>query len=80
MNFSAQISADNEQLSEYIKKLLGVMEYDISYTSKTLMEKLGLRSREGFRRNYLSPAVDMNLIRMTIPDKPNSRNQRYMKV
>ena len=80
MNFSAQISADNEQLSEYIKKLLGVMEYDIPYTSKTLMEKLVLRSREGFRRNYLSPAVDMNLIRMTIPDKPNSRNQRYMKV
>ena len=80
MNFSAQISADNKQLSEYIKKLLGVMEYDISYTSKTLMEKLGLRSREGFHRNYLSPAVDMNLIRMTIPDKPNSRNQRYIKV
>ena len=26
------------------------------------------------------PAIDMNLIRMTIPDKPNSRNQRYVKV
>ncbi|WP_334295512.1 Fic family protein [Blautia faecicola] len=22
----------------------------------------------------------MNLIRMTIPDKPNSRNQRYVKI
>lgn len=44
------------------------------------MEKLGLKSKEGFRRNYLRPAVDMNLIRMTIPDKPNSRNQRYVKV
>ncbi|WP_430393925.1 Fic family protein [Blautia wexlerae] len=22
----------------------------------------------------------MNLIQMTLPDKPNSRNQRYMKV
>ncbi|WP_442984499.1 Fic family protein, partial [Sellimonas sp.] len=29
---------------------------------------------------YLRPAVDMNLIRMTIPDKPNSRNQRYVKI
>ena len=56
------------------------MEYDVPYTGKTLMEKLGLKSREGFRRNYLHPAVEMNLIRMTIPDKPNSRNQRYMKV
>lgn len=79
-DISVQISEDHEQLSEYIKKLLEVMEYDIPYTSKSLMEKLGLRSREGFRRNYLRPAIDLNLICMTIPDKPNSRNQRYMKV
>ena len=75
-----QLSDDNEQLSEGIKRLLDVMEYDIPYTGKTLMDKLGLKSKEGFRRNYLRPAVDMNLIRMTIPDKPNSRNQRYLKV
>ena len=78
-DISIQISADNE-LSEEIKKLLKVMDYDIPYTSKTLMEKLGLKSKEGFRRNYLRPALDMNLICMTIPDKPNSRNQRYVKV
>ena len=79
-DISVQIHEDNEQLSESIKKLLDVMEYDIPYTSKALMEKLGLNSKEGFRRNYLRPATDMNLIRMTIPDKPNSRNQRYVKV
>lgn len=79
-DISIQISEENEQFSEYIKKLLGVMEFDIPYTSRTLMEKLGLKSKEGFRRNYLRPAVDMNLIRMTIPDKPNSRNQRYVKI
>lgn len=77
---SAQVSADNEQLSEYLKRLLDVMEYDVPYTSNTLMDKLGLKSKEGFRRNYLRPAIDMNLIRMTIPDKPNSRNQRYVKI
>lgn len=79
-DISVQISEDNEQLTEYIKRLLSVMDYDIPYTGKTLMEKLGLKSREGFRRNYLRPAIDMNLIRMTIPDKPNSRNQRYVKI
>lgn len=77
---SAQITEDNEQLSETIKKLLDVMEYDIPYTSSSLMEKLELKSREGFRRNYLRPALDLNLIGMTIPDKPNSRNQRYIKL
>ena len=76
---SAQIREENELLSDAVKKLLEVMEYDIPYTSKVLMEKLGLRSREGFRRNYLHPAIELNLVRMTIPDKPNSRNQRYMK-
>ncbi len=79
-DISVQITEDNEQLSECIKKLLEVMEYDIPYTSNALMAKLGLKSREGFRRNYLHPAVEMNLVRMTIPDKPNSRNQRYVKV
>lgn len=79
-DISMQFSNDSELLSENLKRLLSVMEYDVPYTGKALMEKLGLKSREGFRRNYLRPAIDMNIIRMTIPDKPNSRNQRYMKI
>jgi hypothetical protein len=39
----------------------------------------GLKSKETFRRHYLHPAIKLNLIRMTIPDKPNSKNQRYIK-
>ncbi len=79
-DISIQISEDSSQISEHIKRLLNIMEYDTPYTSKTLMGKLGLKSKEGFRRNYLRPAIDMNLIGMTIPDKPNSRNQRYIKL
>ena len=79
-DISVQISEDCEQLSEYVKRMLEVMEYDTPYTSVALMEKLGLKSKEGFRRNYLQPAIELNLIRMTIPDKPNSRNQRYIKL
>lgn len=77
---SVQINSDSEQLSECVKKLMDIMEYDIPYTRQALMEKLGLKSNEGFRRNYLHPAIELNLIRMTIPEKPNSRNQRYIKV
>ena len=75
-----RIDEESGAFTEYIKKLLSVMEYDVPYTSAALMEKMGLKSREGFRRNYLRPAVELNLVRMTIPDKPNSRNQRYIKV
>lgn len=79
-DISVQIREDHGPHSGYVQKLLEVMEYDVPYTSSALMEKLGLRSKEGFRRNYLRPAEDLGLIRMTIPDKPNSRNQRYIKV
>ena len=79
-DISVQITEDSEQPSEYIKRLLDAMEYDTPYTSVALMEKLGLKSKEGFRRNYLHPAIELNLIRMTVPDKPNSRNQRYVKL
>ena len=79
-DISAQISEKNEYLPETIQKLLEVMECDIPYTSNALMEKLGLKAKEGFRRNYLHPAIEMNLIQMTIPDKPSSKNQRYVKM
>ena len=78
-DISTQISEKNEYLPETVQKLLEVMEYDVPYTGNALMERLGLKAREGFRRNYLHPAVEMNLIQMTIPDKPNSRNQRYIR-
>lgn len=79
-DISDQISEKSEYLSESVQKLLEVMEYDVPYTSNALMEKLGLKAKEGFRRNYLQPAIEMNLVRMTIPDKPNSRNQRYVRI
>ena len=79
-DISIQLNETNGYISETVKRLLDVMEYDIPYTSKTLMEKLGLKSREGFRKNYLSPAIDMCVIKMTDPDTPRSRNQRYIRV
>ena len=66
--------------SLYIKKMLDVMEYEVPYTSYELMKMLGLKSKEGFRRNYLRPALNLKLVRMAIPDKPSSKNQRYIKV
>ena len=76
----AQINEENHLLSDYVQKLLSVMEYDIPYTSNALMKKLDLKSKETFRKNYLHPAIKLDLIRMTIPDKPRSRSQKYIKL
>ena len=74
-----QISKSNTDILEYVKRLLEVMEYDVPYTANTIMDLLGLKSTETFRKNYINPAMDLGLVRMTLPDKPNSRNQRYVK-
>lgn len=78
-DYSNQVKDNDEINSLDIKKLLDVMEYGIQYSTIDLMSKLSLSSREGFRRNYLKPALNGNYIRMTIPDKPNNKNQRYIK-
>lgn len=76
---SEQIIDDNNQLPICVQKLLDVMEYGIPYSATTLMRKLGLSSRNALRINYLQPAMENGLVEMTIPDKPNSRNQQYIK-
>ena len=38
-----------------------------------------IKSKETLRNSYLNPALENGLIRMTLPDKPNSKNQRYIK-
>ncbi|MCD7797029.1 MAG: hypothetical protein LUG95_05335 [Clostridiales bacterium] len=60
--------------------MLDVMEFDISYSANEIMAKLGLKSKETFRKNYMNPALERGVVKMTIPDKPNSKNQRYVKV
>lgn len=77
--FSVQLGEENNQFSEYIHRLLKIMDYDVPYTGKALMEKLGMKSKDSFRKNYLRPAMEMGAVRMTIPDKPKSKNQRYIK-
>lgn len=74
-----QTSSSEEQLSEYVKKLLDVMEYEVPYTAVAIMDKLELKSKETFRKNYMNPAIELELVSMTIPDKPQSKNQRYVK-
>jgi len=46
-------------------------------TRLEIQEKLKLSDKRNFSNNYPLPALKLNLVDMTIPDKPNSRNQRY---
>lgn len=68
-----------EQVTEQVEKLLEVMD-DKEYSTREMMELLGLKHRPSFRDNYLLPALELGYIEMTIPDKPNSSKQKYRKL
>ena len=65
--------------TQYVKRILDVMEYDIPYTANELLALLHLKSKETLRRSYLGPAIASGMIEMTLPEKPQSKNQRYVK-
>ena len=74
-----QASSPEYQISEYVDKLNRVMDFEVPYTANAILDKLHLKSKETLRKNYIDPALEMGIIVMTEPDKPTSRNQRYIK-
>jgi len=63
-------------IPEAVHRLLVALATD-ERTSASLQEELGLKHRATFQENYIRPALDLGLIEYTIPDKPNSRLQKY---
>ena len=66
------------QVSEQVKILLNAIGQD-TVSGKELMERVGLKHRPTFRKNYLLPAIKNSYLEMTIPDKPNSSKQKYRR-
>lgn len=62
-----------------IGRLLDVME-TYPLTAAEIMNRLGLKALNSFRKNYLQPSIEAGYVGMTLPDKPTSRNQRYYKI
>lgn len=62
-----------------INKLLDVMESGKPMTATEIMKKLGIKSKETLRGQYLDSAIKQGLVHLTIPDKPTSKNQMYYK-
>lgn len=46
-------------------------------TRQQLKQALGLKDDEYFRKAYLLPALEAELVEMTIPDKPRRSRQKY---
>lgn len=77
-NTDQDIDQVTDQDKTPTERLLSALGNETLSATK-LMERLGLSHRPTFRKNYLNPALEQKLIERTIPDKPNSRNQKYKK-
>ena len=69
---TSHLPITNETIN--INKLLVVMESGKPMTATEIIEKLGIKSKETLRGQYLDPAIKQGLVSITIPDKPTSKN------
>lgn len=67
---------DTDQVTDQVESLIRVLS-EKTMSATTLMDQLKLNHRPTFRKNYLHPAIDLDLIEMTIPEKQTSRLQKY---
>ncbi len=63
------------QVTPQVENLISILAGEM--TRQELQDCLKLSDRMNFLKNYLKPALDAGIVEMTIPEKPNSRNQRY---
>jgi ATP-dependent DNA helicase RecG len=63
------------QVTPQIEKLLIMLPSEM--TREELQDLMQLKDRKSFSEVYLKPALEAGLIEMTIPDRPNSRLQKY---
>ena len=52
----------------------------VERSKKEICEYMGYRNRTFFTRKYLLPLIQKEKLQMTQPDKPHSRNQKYIAV
>ena len=72
------LSAEGVKLDK--QKVSVLLQYCREPRSRTEMQLFcGIKSQDYFRRSILMPLLNSGLLKRTIPDKPKSSNQKYVK-
>jgi len=66
---------------EFSIKKEKILSFCITPQSRSaIAEHCGYKDRVNFSKRYLKPLIESGLLLMTIPDKPNSKHQKYVTV
>jgi len=63
------------QVTPQVEKLIKVISGEMK--REEIQNELGLSDKRNYTDNYQKPAMELELIEMTIPEKPNSSLQKY---
>ncbi len=79
---STQVSTEGTtQVKLPSDKLTALIQFcSVPRNRREMQEFCGIKTAEYFRKHIIKPMLQNGLIKQTIPDKPNSRNQKYVKV
>ena len=63
------------EVTPEVRRLISNLHREMS--RQELQSVMGLKDDEHFRKSYLVPSIEIGVIEMTIPDKPQSSRQQY---
>ena len=77
---SLNLVTDGEKVTKSATKSTETMNEVLAFctqerTLTEIMRHLGLKHRSNAKSRYVDPLIEGGFLEMTIPDKPNSRNQ-----
>ena len=83
-SLSLNLVISEEKVTKSVTKFTETVNDIIAFCSTPrsmteIMEHIGLKHRYNVKHRYIDPLIDSGVLMMTIPDKPNSRNQKYIR-
>ena len=71
----------SQSVSQSVSLEEKIVEYCVSPKSLSeILEYFSFKDKYYFKKNYLNKLINDGKLEMTIPDKPTSRNQKYITV
>ena len=84
-SMSLNLVTDGEKVTKSATKSTETMNEVLAFCTQErslteIMAHLGLKHRSNAKSRYIDPLIEGGFLEMTIPEKPNSRNQKYVRV
>ena len=80
-SLSLNLVTDEEKVTKLNDTLNDIIDFcSIPRSMTEIMERIGLKHRYNVKHRYIDPLIEGGFLVMTIPEKPNSRSQKYKRV